>query len=119
MDDIVRNSTASSEISIMSDPYACIYGNVYIYDFSTVTSAHLMLLTPTLIKQIVVFFEKTLPLRIKMVCFINMAPYAMKIIRMFLQYVPEKLRQRVRGNVKLNLDKTAYDETATVDNLSM
>ncbi|XP_075169010.1 alpha-tocopherol transfer protein-like isoform X3 [Haematobia irritans] len=93
--DVLRYGTALNEIAIMSDPYACIYGTIFLLDFDKATIAHLMIFTPSLVKKIIKFFESSLPLRIKGVFIINLSSYALSLFTMLLQYAPEKLRSRI------------------------
>ncbi|XP_013105429.2 alpha-tocopherol transfer protein-like isoform X1 [Stomoxys calcitrans] len=93
--DGLRYVTALNEIAMMSDPYTCICGTLYIMDFANSTTAHLMVLTPNIVRNLIQFFEKTIPVRIKAICIINLTPYAHKFCNMMLQYAPEKLKNRI------------------------
>ncbi|XP_075169009.1 alpha-tocopherol transfer protein-like isoform X2 [Haematobia irritans] len=92
---VIRNAIAASEILLMSDPYACICGLVFCIDFAKATTAHIMSLTPSIIKKLIFYYEKSLPLRIKAVYLINLSSYAQTVMKMLIQYAPEKLKSRI------------------------
>lgn len=93
--DIFQYATSASEVMLMSDPYACINGVILVHDYAKATPNMLQLLTPSVLKNAVTYFEKTLPIRIKAIYFINLSVYTDKIFSFILQYLPEKLRERV------------------------
>lgn len=92
---IIRNGVAVNEVLLMTDPYACIHGIVYITDFANATMAHLTAITPSIVKKLIAFYEKSLPLRNKTIGAINLSPNAVKLVNILIQYAPEKIRKRV------------------------
>ncbi|XP_013105402.2 clavesin-2-like [Stomoxys calcitrans] len=95
IDDIFHQSCALHEAMIMNDPYACICGLVYIVDFSQATASHYLQMTPSFCKKLVIFLEKSMPLRIKSVYYIRTATAAQHFFKMLLPFFSEKLRQRI------------------------
>ncbi|XP_059225684.1 alpha-tocopherol transfer protein-like [Stomoxys calcitrans] len=92
--DSLRNGSAVNEILHMSDPYACISGVMYVFDFADAKTPHLTALTPSIIIQMIKFFENTSPMRLKGLCIFNLSSYAHTITNMLLQYAPMKLKSR-------------------------
>ncbi|XP_075167108.1 alpha-tocopherol transfer protein-like [Haematobia irritans] len=95
MEDIILPINAVKETLMMNDPYACINGVVYVTDLSKATTGHLLQLTPSVVKRVMTFFEKSLPLRIKALCYINAPPAAEQFFKLVISCVSEKLKQRI------------------------
>lgn len=88
-------TNAMHEIIIMDDPYACINGIIYVIDLKEMTLSMASKFTPTFLRKLVQFYEKSLPLRIKGVHLINMPGFFHAVLGMVLPLLSEKLRQRV------------------------
>ncbi|XP_073847094.1 alpha-tocopherol transfer protein-like [Musca autumnalis] len=83
------------DVLIISDPQACINGVCYIFDFAKATASHVMAITPTIIKKLIDYYIKSLPFRIKYICAINLAPYALHALQLLMVYAPEKIKDRI------------------------
>ncbi|XP_061393113.1 alpha-tocopherol transfer protein-like [Musca vetustissima] len=83
------------ELFTIDDPYAGICGIVTIIDMSKVTMAHVLQANPIFLKTMVTFFEKSLPLRIKAIYFVNIPKIASSFFKLLLPLFSEKLRQRI------------------------
>ncbi|XP_073813192.1 retinol-binding protein pinta-like [Musca autumnalis] len=86
---------AIPQVLLLDDPYACIYGTIYVADMSQLSTGHLLQLTPTFLKKVVTYYENTLPLRIKAIYCINAPKIAEQLLNLFLSLMGEKLRKRV------------------------
>lgn len=95
INDLYRVISAMHEIIIMDDPYACINGIIYFMDLKDITLNMASKFTPTVLRKLVQFYEKSLPLRIKGIYFINMPGFFQSVINMVIPLFSEKLRQRV------------------------
>lgn len=93
--EVLQPFNALHEVLILNDPYACINGVMYIMDMTKVTASKIMQFTPSLMKREAVYFEKSMPLRIKLLCFINVSAVAENFIKILLPMLSTKLRQRV------------------------
>ncbi|XP_075169008.1 alpha-tocopherol transfer protein-like isoform X1 [Haematobia irritans] len=91
----LQYNTALNEILLVDDPYACIYGILYVVDLSQAKIDHMLLITPTVLKKAVTFYENTLPLRIKGICAINIPTLLLTICEMLVQHLPKKLQNSI------------------------
>lgn len=94
-EDTISYSVAQCELLLVRDPQACIQGTLHIIDFAEIKAGHIMNTTLSVIKRLIMYYEKSLPLRIKGVCGINVSTYAQQIFKMALQHTSEKIKQRV------------------------
>ncbi|XP_065368348.1 clavesin-2-like [Calliphora vicina] len=97
-DELYRVTNALHEIIIMDDPYACINGIIYIFDLNNITLNMAAKYTPTFLRKLVQFYEKSLPLRIKGIHFINAPSFIHSVLSIVLPMLTEKLRQRISVN---------------------
>ncbi|XP_073813189.1 alpha-tocopherol transfer protein-like [Musca autumnalis] len=95
IEEIFHPGIAMYEIFTIDDPYASICGIITIVDMSKVTMAHLMQANAIFLKAVVTYMEKSLPLRIKSLCFVNIPSMAHSFFKMLLPLFSEKLRQRI------------------------
>lgn len=95
MEEIIEICFATVESLIMTDPYACICGIVYILDMSQITLEHLRQYTAHMVKKIVAFYEKCIPLRTKSFCYINVPSCAEEFFKLFLFSLSAELREKV------------------------
>lgn len=87
--------SALHEIILMDDPYACINGLVYIMDLKEANFNLASKYTPTFIRKLVQFYEKSLPFRIKEVHMVNMPSIFHNVLNIMMPLFSQKLRQRV------------------------
>ncbi|XP_075167515.1 alpha-tocopherol transfer protein-like [Haematobia irritans] len=87
--------SAMFELALLHDPYAGIQGIIFILDFGKSTTTHLLQFTPSFCKKVVSFLEKSMPLRIRSVYFINVSTAAQQVFKIILPLCSEKLRQRI------------------------
>ncbi|XP_075167487.1 clavesin-2-like [Haematobia irritans] len=108
IDDILQAGIAMHEVLIMEDPYACIHGLIYIIDYDHATASHYLQLTPNFCKKLVSFLEKSMPLRIKSLYYINTGTAAQQFFKILIPFLSEKMQKRlhVMGH---NLDKMRQD----------
>lgn len=97
---IFRCVNAVPEVLIMDDPYACIQGIVFVMDMAQASANHLMQFTPSFVKKMVTYYERSLPLRIKGIYCINASPVAEQFFKLVLSLLSEKLRRRVSFYLK-------------------
>uniref|UniRef100_A0A1I8N2B0 CRAL-TRIO domain-containing protein n=1 Tax=Musca domestica TaxID=7370 RepID=A0A1I8N2B0_MUSDO len=71
IEEVVRLVNAMQEIIMLEDDYAILQGAVFIGDFKNSTMAHMMQMTPSLMKKMTVHSEEAVPLRPKAQHFIN------------------------------------------------
>ncbi|XP_075165185.1 alpha-tocopherol transfer protein-like [Haematobia irritans] len=95
LEELLLPLNALHEVLLMSDPYACIHGIIYMIDLSQATSSHFMQLAPSAMKKLVNFYEKTNPLRLRAICYINASPLAEQFFKVVLSCLSEKVRQKV------------------------
>ncbi|XP_058983560.1 alpha-tocopherol transfer protein-like [Musca domestica] len=95
IEQVLCYGVAVSDVLMVTDPQACINGVFYVLDFAKATTSHVMSLTPNLVKKMIDYYVKTLPFRIKGICCINLAPYALHALKMLVEYAPEKIKNRV------------------------
>ncbi|XP_005187774.1 alpha-tocopherol transfer protein-like [Musca domestica] len=95
IEELIEMCNMVNESLIKSDPYAGISGVVYIFDMSTVSLKHILQYSLSVVKQLVMFYEKSLPLRIKEICFTNVPLAAEHLFKLLLPCLSKELRQRV------------------------
>uniref|UniRef100_A0A1I8P691 CRAL-TRIO domain-containing protein n=1 Tax=Stomoxys calcitrans TaxID=35570 RepID=A0A1I8P691_STOCA len=93
--DGLRQIAALHEIALIDDPYACIQGLVYVFDFSNLTKDFLAHLSPLLLMNLFMMKERAVPLRLKGVFIINMPNFVEQFFKLLLTYMPEKLQKRI------------------------
>uniref|UniRef100_A0A1I8QDJ5 CRAL-TRIO domain-containing protein n=1 Tax=Stomoxys calcitrans TaxID=35570 RepID=A0A1I8QDJ5_STOCA len=86
---------AMKENFMMNDPYAGIHGIVYVTDLAKATTGHLLQLTPGTVKRLMTYYEKSVPLRIKALCYINAPAAAEQFFKLLLSCISDKLKKRV------------------------
>ena len=101
LEDLFQVVNAMQEIFIMEDPYAGINGVLYLLDLKDITVSLASKFTPTFLRKIVQFYEKSLPLRIKGAHIINTPGYFHTVLSILLPLLSEKLRQRVSTYIHL------------------
>ncbi|XP_075168519.1 alpha-tocopherol transfer protein-like [Haematobia irritans] len=94
-EEIYYPSSAIFELAMLNDPYAGVNGFVCIFDFSQGSAKHFLQISPNVLKKIVSFMEKSMPLRIRVGYFINAPPAAQAFFKLLRMLVSEKLRQRI------------------------
>ncbi|XP_005189931.1 alpha-tocopherol transfer protein-like [Musca domestica] len=70
-EEVMHVAHALQEISLLEDDHAILQGVIFIGDFEKATMAHMMQMTPSLMKKMTVHSEKAVPLRPKAQHFIN------------------------------------------------
>ncbi|XP_075164995.1 clavesin-2-like [Haematobia irritans] len=95
IEDISKIIIAWLELLMITDPYACIKGLVYVVDFGLATAKHYLQLTPSYCEQIVSFVEKSMPLRIKSIYFINNSTAVQAFLKILIPLLSQKLRKRL------------------------
>uniref|UniRef100_A0A1I8PN00 CRAL-TRIO domain-containing protein n=1 Tax=Stomoxys calcitrans TaxID=35570 RepID=A0A1I8PN00_STOCA len=95
VDEIFRYAASVSEIMCVNDPYACINGVTIVQDYAQATAKHFMLLSPGLVRHILSFYSKAIPIRIKALYYINLSSYAHRFLNVMRPLLPSKLKDRV------------------------
>uniref|UniRef100_A0A1I8P613 CRAL-TRIO domain-containing protein n=1 Tax=Stomoxys calcitrans TaxID=35570 RepID=A0A1I8P613_STOCA len=95
IDDILQAGIAMHEVLMMHDPYAGIHGLIYIIDYGHATASHYLQLTPNFCKKLVSFLEKSMPLRIKSLYYINTAAAAQQFFKILIPFFSEKMQKRL------------------------
>ncbi|XP_075152592.1 retinol-binding protein pinta-like [Haematobia irritans] len=83
------------ELMLINDPYACIQGLVYFIDFGEATFNHVLHFSPSAIKRMAAYLERSLPFRIKGFHFVNVTPFADPWLKAVKACLSDKLRQRI------------------------
>lgn len=97
--------TATNEIFIMEDPYACINGIIYVLNLKDINLNMASKFTPTFVNNFIQYLEKSLPLRIKHIHMINTPKVFQNIVKIVLSVCSEKIRKRVHIFINLYLFK--------------
>ncbi|XP_075164990.1 alpha-tocopherol transfer protein-like [Haematobia irritans] len=95
IDDVFQSTVAIHEIMMMEDPYASIHGIVYIIDYALATAGHYMQMSPSFCKKLISVLEKSMPLRIKKVYYINASVAAQQFFKIIIPFCSQKLQQRI------------------------
>ncbi|XP_037813914.1 alpha-tocopherol transfer protein-like [Lucilia sericata] len=95
IEDLFRVMNAMHEIFIVDDSYACINGIVYILDLKNISLNMASKFTPSFLRKIVQFYEKSLPLRIKACHMLNTPGFFHSVLSILLPLLSEKLRKRM------------------------
>uniref|UniRef100_A0A1I8Q6L7 CRAL-TRIO domain-containing protein n=1 Tax=Stomoxys calcitrans TaxID=35570 RepID=A0A1I8Q6L7_STOCA len=95
IEQVLQPCTTMHEVMLLNDPYACIQGIFYMIDFGETHLHHILHFTPSIVKRMVTFLEKSLPFRIKAWCFINVPTLAEPFFRALVPCTSEKLRKRI------------------------
>uniref|UniRef100_A0A1I8Q142 CRAL-TRIO domain-containing protein n=1 Tax=Stomoxys calcitrans TaxID=35570 RepID=A0A1I8Q142_STOCA len=95
IEDIFYVTCPMYELALLNDPYAGIQGLVYVFDMGKMSFGHLLQASPNFFKQSVLYMEKSMPLRIRGIYFINAPVFAQHFFKLLLPLLSEKLRNRV------------------------
>ncbi|XP_013105428.1 alpha-tocopherol transfer protein-like [Stomoxys calcitrans] len=95
LEEIFLPINAMHEVLMISDAYAGIHGITYLVDLGKATASHFLHMSPGAIKRIMNFYEKSRPLRIRGICYINASSVAEQFFKAVLSCLSEKLRERV------------------------
>lgn len=95
IEEIFWTGIAMNELMLIKDPNICISGLIYIVDYGQATANNFLQTTPNFCKKLVSFLEKSMPLRIKAVYYINTSPVTQTFFKILHPFLSEKLRQRV------------------------
>ncbi|XP_073813878.1 alpha-tocopherol transfer protein-like [Musca autumnalis] len=94
-EELLRPIMAMYELFTIYDPYTSICGVRTIIDVSKLTMAHILHANLSQLKTAINFFEKSLPLRIKAIYYVNIPPVANSFFKILFPLLSEKLRQRI------------------------
>ncbi|XP_073847850.1 alpha-tocopherol transfer protein-like [Musca autumnalis] len=100
IEDVMRLVHAMQDIIMLEDDYAILQGAIFIGDFEKSSLAHLMQLTPSIMKKMTVFSEEAVPLRPKAQHFINTIAGFEPVFNMVKLMMSKKQQSRlfVHGN---------------------
>ncbi|XP_013105430.2 alpha-tocopherol transfer protein-like isoform X2 [Stomoxys calcitrans] len=87
--------TATHEVLLTSDAYACICGTVYVIDFSNTNLANMGHFTVSFITTSIKFFIEAFPLRNKKLYAINIPKGILAFLKMFDKFIPEKYLKKI------------------------
>lgn len=96
IEDLIEICNIVSESLVVDDPFAGVCGVIYIFDMSGVSFKHILQYTLTVVRKLVAFYDKSLPLRIRNLCYINVPIVAEQLFKMLLPCLSNELRKRVR-----------------------
>ncbi|XP_037813915.1 alpha-tocopherol transfer protein-like [Lucilia sericata] len=86
---------AMHEIIIMDDPYGCINGMIYIWDLKNISLNMAAKFTPSFLRKMVQFYDKSLPFRIKSLHMFNTPPFFHSVLNILIPLLSEKLKKRL------------------------
>lgn len=92
-----------NELMLATDTNACISGLVYIVDYEQATANHYLQMTPNTCKKLVAFLEKSMPLRIKSIYYVNTSTAAQNFFKIFYPFLSDKIKQRVSLDLEYNI----------------
>ncbi|XP_073813187.1 retinol-binding protein pinta-like [Musca autumnalis] len=95
IEDVILLDVLLHDILMIDDPYACIYGVIYLVDLSCFSASHILQFSPSVLKQSLSYMENSLPLRVKSMGLINMPAFAEHFCNLFMSFLSKKLRERV------------------------
>ncbi|XP_061393122.1 retinol-binding protein pinta-like [Musca vetustissima] len=93
--DVILLDVLLHDILLIDDPYACIYGVIYLVDLSSFSAGHILQFSPSVLKKSLTYMENSLPLRVKAMGLINMPTFAEQFCNLFISFLSKKLRERV------------------------
>ncbi|XP_061395797.1 clavesin-2-like [Musca vetustissima] len=108
IEEMYNPTSAMLELTILTDPYAGIHGLVYIFDMAKATTRHILQLTPNVCKRAVTYLEKSLPLRVRGVYFINVPNAALRIVKFITSLCSEKIQKKIYVLGHSVMDLTQY-----------
>lgn len=93
--DVMCIANAMQEICMWEDDYFVICGYVQILDMKDYSAAHMLQMTPTVVKKMSTFAEDAVPLRQRAIHIINMPAGFEKVFNMLKPLMPLKQQERV------------------------
>ncbi|ALC43695.1 maker684 [Drosophila busckii] len=94
-EEIMGLSHALSSLSLQYDDYAVVHGYVTLLDFSDYSAAHLLQMTPSVLKKMAVFAEQAMPVRDKGRHMIHTNAVFEKGFNLMKSVLPAKQRERI------------------------
>uniref|UniRef100_A0A1I8MTM3 CRAL-TRIO domain-containing protein n=1 Tax=Musca domestica TaxID=7370 RepID=A0A1I8MTM3_MUSDO len=104
MEEVIHPGIATTELFTIDDPHACISGIICIIDMSKVTMAHLLQASPLFLKTTVTYVEKSLPLRIKAIYFVNVPLSYAPTLEELKQHIPLKYLPEYYGGANGSME---------------
>lgn len=89
-----------TDILLNEDDRFVVGGYHAIVDMQFLTLSKVTALTPTILKKVVVVMTEAFPIRPQGMFFINMPSYFEGLFNIFWSFFPEKIKNRVRINLK-------------------
>ncbi|XP_037813924.1 alpha-tocopherol transfer protein-like [Lucilia sericata] len=93
--DVMCVANALQELCMRDDDYCVVCGYVQILDMSEYSAAHMLQMTPTVVKKMSTFAEDAVPLRQKAIHIINMPSSYEKVFNMLKPLMPLKQQERM------------------------
>ena len=93
--DIMSMANAFQEICMREDDYMVICGCVQILDMTDFSTAHVLQMTPMVIKKMTTFAEDAVPIRLKAIHIINTPKGFDKVFNVLKPLLPVKQQERV------------------------
>lgn len=93
--DIMSIANASQEICMREDDYMVICGCIQILDMTDFSTAHVLQMTPMVIKKMTTFAEDAVPIRLKAIHIINTPKGFDKVFNVLKPLMPVKQQERV------------------------
>lgn len=102
--DAIRAFMLINDIMFTENDNLAVAGVISIVDLKDATLAHLMQMTPSLIKKMTMLNQEGTPMRQKGVHYFNTPPGFEKVFNMFNSFMNEKMRKRVSPSLFNRVD---------------
>lgn len=97
IEEIVRAFMLINDIFLIENDNLAVVGSLSILDLKDVTFAHLLQMQPSVVKKMTMMFQEGSPIRQKGVHYINTPPGFEKVFNLFLAFMNEKMKKRVKN----------------------
>lgn len=92
--DALKLSMMMGDIRLLEESVG-VAGDVYIFDASVATPAHLVKFQPTVVKKFFICVQEAYPVKLKEVHIVNVSPFVDTIVNFVKPFIKEKIRQRI------------------------
>ncbi|XP_068204365.1 retinol-binding protein pinta-like isoform X2 [Palaemon carinicauda] len=95
MDEVFKATNFINDILIEDDEQACITGIVNLLDMQDMSAAHVMQMSPALVKKAMIIWQEGYPMRPKGLNYINTPAAFDTVFNIFKSFMKEKMKKRV------------------------
>lgn len=96
IEEIIRAFMLINDLMLIENDNLTVVGSLSIIDLKNVTLGHLLQMQPSIIKKMTMLSQEGSPIRQKGIHYVNTPPGFEKVFNIFVSFMNEKMKKRVR-----------------------